>query len=101
MSGRGKNTLRKGKRRKTWRRGSSPSHFHLSEVEELKFGPAYSVELPDRDRADHMFRAVSNLYYQPKDVHSSGQSVWVDHEYNKSQYVSDDFFSVFFSIVLN
>src|SRR5690348_3900708 len=37
-----------------------------------------------------MFRAVSSMYFRPKDLHPSGSSVWVNGEYDQTEYPSLD-----------
>ena len=63
---------RRKARKKLVKRGSSPSHFYVNEEDELSYGPNYTLESSERIRADALLRSVSSLYYQPKEVHSSG-----------------------------
>lgn len=71
------------------RRGTSPSHFLMSELEELRFGPQSSLDAPNRDRIDALFRAVGCLYFRPREVEDE-QSVWVSGEYDISEYTGLD-----------
>lgn len=81
---------KKGKRRKTQKRCTSPSHLLVPEAEELKFGPRFGLTLPARDLADALLRAVSNMYYKEKEVHPNGTSVWVSTDYGSLHYPSLD-----------
>jgi len=85
-----KDVRRKSKKRKTVKRGTSPSHFLVPPTEEVKFGPDFTLELPGRDRVDSLLRAVSKLYYRPKEVHASGTSVWVNGDYDSLEYPTID-----------
>lgn len=40
-----------------------------------------------RDRVDGLFRAVSQLYMKPKEVHPNSSVVWVNAEYDVTEYV--------------
>jgi len=85
-----KDIRRKSKKRKTVKRCTSPSHFLVPPEEEVKFGPDFTLELPGRDRVDSLLRAVSNLYYRPKEVHASGTAVWVNGDYDSLEYPTID-----------
>lgn len=77
------------KKQRLVRRGTSPSHFLVSELEELRFGPQSSLDAPNRDRIDALFRAVGCMYFRPREVEDE-QSVWVSGEYDISEYSSLD-----------
>jgi len=81
---------RKPKKRKTMKRCTSPSHFSVDPDEEIKYGPDYTLDLPSRERVDLLLRCVSSFYYRPKESHPNGSSVWVDAEYDHTQYPSLD-----------
>ena len=72
------------------KRGSSPSHFYVDEEEEIQYGNAFSLDIPDREHVDSLFRAVSSLYYRQKDVDSSGNNVLEHTDYDRSRYPTLD-----------
>lgn len=72
------------------KRCSSPSHFNVKESEEVKYGPQFTLDMPQRDLVDSLFRAVSHMYYRPKETHQNGSSVWVSGDYDRLQYPSLD-----------
>lgn len=80
----------KSKKRKSVKRGTSPSHFYVPPAEEIKFGPEFTLELPGRDRIDSLLRAVSRLYYREKEVNPNGTSVWVNGGYDSTEYPTLD-----------
>lgn len=81
---------RKPKKRKTMKRCTSPSHFAVDPEEEIKYGEDYTLDLPSRERIDTLLRGVSAFYYRTKEAHPNQTSVWVDNEYDQTQYSSLD-----------
>ncbi len=63
------------KKKRSVQRCSSPSHFHVPEAEERKFGPEYRHELPETKAIDGLFRAVAELYYRPQEARQPPRSV--------------------------
>ena len=81
---------KKAKKRKLMKRCTSPSHFLVDPEEEVRYGPDYSLELPGRGRIDDLLRANATMYYRPKELHTSGTSVWVNGEYDSLEYPTID-----------
>lgn len=72
------------------KRCTSPSHFLVDEAEEIKHGPEYLLDIAGRERVDLLLRSVSSAYMKPRDVHPSGSSVWINSEYDDTEYTSLD-----------
>lgn len=72
------------------KRCTSPSHFAVEPEEEIKYGEDYTLDLPSRERIDTLLRSVSAFYYRSRESHPNQTSVWVDSEYDQTQYPSLD-----------
>jgi hypothetical protein len=81
---------RKPKKRKTMKRCTSPSHFAVDPEEEIRYGEDYTLDLPSRERVDLLLRNVAAFYYRPKEPHPNQTAVWVDSEYDQTQYTTLD-----------
>jgi hypothetical protein len=73
----------------TMPRCTSPSHFLVDDAEARQYGPEYAHDLPDKGRADGLFRAVANMYYRPREVAPNGE-IWVSADYDKLVYPTLD-----------
>lgn len=81
---------RKPKKRRTMKRCTSPSHFAVDPEEEIRYGEDYTLDLPSRERVDMLLRGVAAFYYHAKEPHPNQTAVWVDSEYDQTQYTTLD-----------
>ena len=72
------------------KRCTSPSHFAVEPEEEIRYGEDYTLDLPSRERVDNLLRGVSSFYYRPKEAHPNQTAVWVESEYDQTQYTTLD-----------